>query len=135
MREEYYSLSSLWGGGDVSLRRKPVRDVFGHVSGCPKLGDILLRDGGGHPLASRSGHGAAGPTKKVRTWALGLESARTDEQRRKKAWVKTGDPYPFIKTVKKCAPPHFPIKITHFPSATTDGTVGLPIPVLMRIPQ
>ena len=118
----------------MSVRRKPVRNVFGQVSGCPKLGDILLLDGGGQPLASRSGHAVDGPTKKVRTWALGLESVRTDEQRRKKAWVKMGNPYPFIKMVKKCAPPHLPVKITHFPSATIDGTVGLPIPVLMRIP-
>ena len=83
-----------------------MRDVFGQVSGRPKLGNVLLHDGGGHPLASRSGHAADGPTEKVRTWALGIESVRTDEQRRKKAWVKTGDPYPFIKTVKKmCASP------------------------------
>ena len=73
--------------------------------------------------------------QKVRTWVLELKGVRTDEQRRKKVWVKTRDPYPFIKTVKKCAPPHLPVKITHFSSATIDGTVGLPIPVLMRIPR
>ena len=52
---------------------------------------------------------------------LGLESARMDEQRRKKAWVKTGDPYPFIKTVKECAPPHLPLEISYFPSASVNG--------------
>ena len=70
-----------------------MRDVCGQVSGRLKLGNVLLHDGGGHPLASRSGHIANSLTEKVRTWALGLESARTYEQRRKKAWVKTCDPY------------------------------------------
>ena len=31
---------------------------------------------------------------------LELEGARVDEQRRKKAWVKMGDPYPFIEVAK-----------------------------------
>ena len=93
---EHYSFPRLWSGGDLSLRQKPVRDVCGQVSGHPKVGNVLLR----HPLASRSGHAANGPMEKVRTWALGLESARMDEQMRKKAWVKMGDRCPFIEVVK-----------------------------------
>ena len=32
------------------------------------------------------------------------------------------------------APPHLPVKIAYSLSAVIDGAVGLPIPVLMRIP-
>ena len=71
--------------------------------------------------------------KKVRTGALELKRARMDEQRRKEALVKEENPYLFIKAVETM-PPHLPIKITYSPSATIDGTVGLPIPVLMGIP-
>ena len=35
---------------------------------------------------------------------------------------------------KNCAPPHLPGKLAYSPSAVIDGTVGLPTPVLMRIP-
>ena len=65
----------------------------------PKLCNVLLRNRGGHPLASRSRHDWNGLTEKVRTWALELESARADEKWRKKAWVKKGNPYLFIKAV------------------------------------
>ena len=32
------------------------------------------------------------------------------------------------------APPHLPGKLAYFPSAVIDGIVGLPTPILMRIP-
>ena len=35
---------------------------------------------------------------------------------------------------KNCAPPHLPDKLTYSPSAVINGAVGLPTPVLMRIP-
>ena len=35
---------------------------------------------------------------------------------------------------RNCAPPHLPRKIAYSPSTTIDGAVGLPTPVLMRIP-
>ena len=35
---------------------EPVRDVAGQISGVAQLLDLPLRDEGGHPLASRSGH-------------------------------------------------------------------------------
>ena len=75
-----------------------------------------------------------GCAEKVRTRALELERARMDERRRKEAWEKEENPYLFIKGGRNCVPPHLPFKIAYFPSATIDGAVGLPIPVLMRIP-
>ena len=35
---------------------------------------------------------------------------------------------------RNCAPPHSPGKIAYSPRAVIDGAVGLPTPVLMRIP-
>ena len=64
---------------------------------------------------------------------LELEGARMDERRRKKASIKMGDPYPFIEVAKTVRLPTCPLKIAYFPSATIDGVVGLPIPVMMRI--
>ena len=55
--DEDYPLMGLRGGDDLSLGPKPVGDFLGQISSLPKLDDILLLDGGGHPLALRSGHG------------------------------------------------------------------------------
>ena len=62
-----------------------------------------------------------------KTWtrALELEGARVCEGR-KEAWVKMGNPYPFIKATKAMRLPTCPLRITYFPSATIDGAVGLP---------
>ena len=53
--------ASRWasGGDDLPLGWKPVSDFFRQLPGLPKLGDVLILDRGGHPLAlpSRSGHG------------------------------------------------------------------------------
>ena len=68
------------------------------------------------------------------TRALEHEEARMDKQRRKKAWVKMGNPYPFIEATKVVRLPTCPLRIAYFPSATIDGMGGLPRPVLMRIP-
>ena len=76
-----------------------VRDVVGQVSGFPELRNVLLRNGGDHPLAPRSGHVWNGYMKKVRTGALELEHARMDVRRKKKAWVRKANPYIFIKVV------------------------------------
>ena len=62
--------------------------------------------------------------------ALGGKSG----QRRKKAWVKMGNSYPFIEATEAVRLPTSPLRIAYFPSVTIDGTVGLPIPILMRIP-
>ena len=56
VREKHYPLLRLWGRDDLPFDREPVRDVCGQVSGLPELLDVLLLDGGGHPLASRSEH-------------------------------------------------------------------------------
>ena len=57
MREEYNPLVGLRSGDDLSRRRKMVADFLGQVPGLPKLFDILLLDGRGHPFASCSGFG------------------------------------------------------------------------------
>ena len=44
------------GGDELPLVGQPVRDVAGQVAGAAQSFDVLLRNGGGHPLASRSGH-------------------------------------------------------------------------------
>ena len=46
---------------------------------------------------------------------------------------ENGGSLSLYKGGENCAPPRLPVKITHFPGATIDGTVGLPMPVLMRI--
>ena len=40
----------------------------------------------------------------------------------------------FYKGGRNYAPPHLPGKLAYSPSAVIDGAVGLPTPVLMRIP-
>ena len=57
-----------------------------------------------------------------------------DKQRRKKALVKMGNPYPFIEATKAVRLPTYPLRIAYLPSATIDSAVGLPVPVLMGIP-
>ena len=76
------------GGDELPLIWEPVRDVIGQVSGFPQLLDLPLRNGGGHPLASRSRHNWGRLRRDVRAWALELECAEMDKQRRKKAWMK-----------------------------------------------
>ena len=56
-----------------------------------------------------------------------------DKQRRKKAWVKMGNPYPFIEAAKTVRLPTFSLRIAYFPNAKIDCMVGLPIPILMEI--
>ena len=53
---------------------------------------------------------------------------------RRKAWVKEVNPYPFIKAVNiKRLPTR--LKTRLFSKGCTDGTIGLPTPVFIRIPQ
>ena len=85
MREKHDPLMGPGGGDALPLVWKPVRDVVRQVSGLPQLFDLPLRDGGGHPSTSRSGHGWRRLRWEVRAWALELERAGTNKQRRKKA--------------------------------------------------
>ena len=87
----------FWGRDDLPCVWEPVRDVCGLVSGFPELRNVLLYNGGDHPLASRSGHVWNGFAEKMRTWALELECARMDGHVKKKAWVKKRNPCPFIR--------------------------------------
>src|SRR4051812_45462457 len=96
MGEEHHPLTGPWGGDELPLFGKPVRDVVRQVSGLPQFFDVSLRDGGDHPLASHSGHGRRRLRWGVRTWALELECEEMDWQRRKKAWMRKVDPYPLI---------------------------------------
>ena len=57
-----------------------------------------------------------------------LEGVKMDKPRRKKAWVKMGNPYPFIEAMKALRLPTFPLKIAYFPSATIDARLGYPYP-------
>ena len=93
MREEYNPLMGFRSRDDLSCRWKTVADFLGQIPGLPKLFDILLPDGRGHPLHPASDLDIFGGTlwaEKTNAWALGLERGGMDEQRKKKAWVKNG---------------------------------------------
>ena len=83
MGEEHHPLMGLGGGEKLPLVREPMRDVTGQVTSLPQPFDVPLHDGGGHPLASCSGHGWGRLRRGVCTWALELECAEMDKQRRK----------------------------------------------------
>src|SRR3954469_18875548 len=133
MGKEHYPLVGPRGGDELPLVWEPVRDVVGQVSGSPQLLDVSLRDGGDHPPASHSGHGWRRLRWGMRTWALELECAKMDEQRRKKAWMKRWILIPLYGRTKLCVPTSL-VKLAYLPSAVINGAVGLPTPVLMRIP-
>ena len=85
MGEEHHPLMGPRGGDELPLFGKPVRNVVRQVSGLPQFFDVSLRNGGGHPLASRSGHNRGRLRRDVRAWALEVECAEMDKQGRKKA--------------------------------------------------
>ena len=47
---------------------------------------------------------------------------------------KNGGSLSLYRGGENYAATHLPVKIAYFPSATLNGTVGLPVLVLMRIP-
>ena len=100
-------------------------DLFGQIPRFLEFLDVFLRDGGSHPLAlhSRSGHGCS-------VWWRWERSILG----RKKAWGKKLGPYPLIRTVN-IKHPFTSLKTRLFPRDRANGTVGIPKPVLMRIPQ
>ena len=85
MRKKHNPLVGPRVGDELSLVGEPMRDVAGQVSGAAQPLDVPLREGGGHPFASRSGHGWRRSRRDVRTWALELECTEMEKQRRKKA--------------------------------------------------
>ena len=56
MGKEYHPLMGPRGGDGLPLVGEPMRDVAGQISGVAQLLDVPLRNGGGQPLASRSGY-------------------------------------------------------------------------------
>ena len=71
--------------------------------------------------------------EKTSPWVLGLERKGMDE-RKERAWVKRKRPYLFIEAIKTFAPPTCLIELARSPLATIGGTVGMPAPVLMKVP-
>ena len=71
----------------------------------------------------------------VQTWALELKCARMDRKRRKKAWVKRWILIPLYIGGRRLYVPTGLVKLAFLPSAAINGAVGLPTPVLMRIPE
>ena len=69
--------------------------------------------------------------EKARAWALELENGWAEEG--EGVGEKGVNPYPFINAVKIV---HLPtrLKTRLFPKGSAYGMVGLPMPVLMRIP-
>ena len=128
VREEYYPFLRFWGRDDLPFGRKPMRDVCGQVSGLPKLRDVLLHNGGGHPHAFRSGHVRNDFAENMKAWALELDRERMDEQRKKKAWVKKGESLSLYKGGRNYVPPHLPCKLAYSPSAVLMARLGYPHP-------
>ena len=71
--------------------------------------------------------------EKTSAWALGLEQRGMDE-RKEKAWVKKKRPYLFIEAIKTLRLPTCLMEHARSPLAAIGGTVGLPAPVLMKVP-
>ena len=69
-------------------------DFLRQVPGRPKLGDVLLLDGGDHALAltTGSGHGCLSG-KEMRTWALELEIGKAEAGREREERKESLSPY------------------------------------------
>ena len=85
---EHYPLMGLRGRDDMSLGREPVGDL---LSGLLELGDVLLLDGGDHPLAMHSGprHDWSAFLR-WKGWKLGRWSSRMDGQREREGLGERG---------------------------------------------
>ena len=57
VREEYDPLTRFWSGDNLLFGRESVPDLRYQKPRFLKLFDVLLRHGGGHPLALRAGSG------------------------------------------------------------------------------
>ena len=128
VRKKHYPFLGFRGRDDLPFGRKPMHDDRGQVSGLLKLLDALLRNGGGHPLASRSEHVWNDCMEEVRAGALELKRARMDERRNKKAWVKKENPYLFIKVVETVRLPTCPLKSLISQAPQLRARLGYPYP-------
>ena len=83
MWKEYYPLVGLRRGDNLSLGRQAMGHSLCQISGRPELSNVLLLDGGDHPLAltTGSGHGCWGG-KEIGTWALELEIGKAETERK-----------------------------------------------------
>ena len=69
-----------------------------------------------------------------KTNARALELERRGMDREEEGVGEKEESLSLYKGGRNCAPPHLPGKLAYSPSAVIDGAVGLPTPVLMRIP-
>ena len=107
-------------------------DLRGQVSGRTKLRNVLLCNGGSHTSALRAGfrHDWEAWYNEVEPWMLELEVGRAKE----KVGAKPGGLGSIIKetNIKRLL---LNPKNCLFLRNHTNGVVGLPMLVLMRIPQ
>ena len=134
--DEHHPLMGLRSGDDLPLGRKPVGDFLGQV---PRLPELRMS----FSLMEETIHLPYAPDPDmvgVLSWGgkdenLGAGARERGRQiEREKAWVKGVNPYLFIKAVNIKRLPTRP-KNSPIPKGRADDTVGLPMLVLMRIPQ
>ena len=124
------TLSPDLGGDNLPFRGKPMEDFCGQISCCPKLRNILLCDRRSHPPALTAGseHDWGWWRWEPEGWNLGWLGLR-----KKQAQTKKTSLGPYIKTPNtKCI--HLGLETYLSPESCTQGTVGLPMLALMRIP-
>ena len=82
--EKHNPLMGLGGRDNLPFCRESVSNLLGYIASLPELRDVLLLNGGGHPLASSSGSGhdwsAFSNEEKLKAWALELEDGRTEDE-------------------------------------------------------
>ena len=114
MGKEYNPFVGFGGRDNLPRVWEPVCDICGQVSGFPDLRDVLLRNKGGHPHASRSGH------VRVFLWRrceLGCWSSSTREWmgREEEGVGKKEESLSLYKGGRNCVPPLLPGKTRLFP--------------------
>lgn len=86
VRDKYHRFAGLRGGDDLPWCWKPVFDLRRQVPRLPQILDVLLRYGGGHPLAVKTRYGHCWRSWGGRKdWNLGAGARGIERQRKKKA--------------------------------------------------
>ena len=113
--EEDYPLMRFRGRNDLPRVRQPVRDIRSQISGPTRLFDVLLRNGGDHALASRSGHAWGGLRRKCE---LGCWSSSAQEwmSKEEEGVGDKGESLSLYKGGRSYAPPHLPGKLAYSPA-------------------